>query len=478
MSIEPQRLQNIIEAALLAFGQPLSVDRLLSLFAEDEQVSRQDIRDALQQLQQNCDGRSVELVEVASGFRYQARKDYAQWVSKLWEEKPPRYSRALLETLVLVAYRQPITRAEIEDIRGVSVSSHIMKTLQERDWVRVVGHKDVPGKPALYATTKAFLDYFNLKSLDELPSLMEIRDLDKISAEMDLQGEEIRAEQAQANGDALELLNDEDVERLLPDGYADHGDGIEDDTHSRVVADAETSEEETGVEETHAEETGVIETAVAEPVMDDTDDADNEVEDSEPLQDSDAVWETNQGELVQDEPSEQADESGADATEQGTYSVIHANDEALAAIETEDLPEEVTEPEYEQDAVIRDGEQNSLYAQQSADDSEEMHDVAAMDDLQSSSGGYRDDAEIDAIDSAIDTAIDTGNIETEYDENAQQQTLDAQSGDEQPDTHEPAFSTANYGLRAGRQDEQEQDESEFAEDERHPDRLPAAESNS
>jgi len=238
MSIEIEKLTNIVEAALLAFGQPLSVDRLMSLFTEEEQVSRQDIREALQQLQQACEGQGIELVEVGSGFRYQARKDYAQWVAKLWEEKPPRYSRALLETLVLVAYRQPITRAEIEDIRGVSVSTHIMKTLQERDWVRVVGHKDVPGKPALYATTKAFLDYFNLKSLDELPSLMEIRDLDKISAEIDKQSQEFGAEQTEAA--AQELIEDEDVERLLPDGDVDHGDGV-DDSVEVVVAQREVN---------------------------------------------------------------------------------------------------------------------------------------------------------------------------------------------------------------------------------------------
>ena len=243
MSIETEKLKNILEAALLAYGEPLSLDRLLNLFTEDEPVSRQEIRDTLQQLQQDCEGRSVELVEVGSGFRYQARKDYAQWVSRLWEEKPPRYSRALLETLALVAYRQPITRAEVEDVRGVSVSTHIMKTLQERDWVRVVGHKDVPGKPSLYATTKAFLDYFNLKSLDELPSLMEIRDLDKINSELDLQAAPEPAGDVEENNEnkQVSVLADEPDERLMSDGEGDHGDGIDEDSDEvsvEVSADA------------------------------------------------------------------------------------------------------------------------------------------------------------------------------------------------------------------------------------------------
>jgi len=186
MSLSPEKIKNIVEAALLAAGQPLSIDRLLTLFLDEYQPSRDELRAALASLAEDCAGRGIELVEVGSGFRYQARQDYAQWVARLWEEKPPRYSRALLETLSLIAYRQPITRGEIEDIRGVSVSSHIMKTLQEREWVKVVGHRDVPGKPAMYATTRQFLDYFGLKSLGDLPTLAEIRDIDSINAELDL----------------------------------------------------------------------------------------------------------------------------------------------------------------------------------------------------------------------------------------------------------------------------------------------------
>jgi segregation and condensation protein B len=186
MSLNPEQTKCIIEAALMAAGQPLSMDRILTLFLDGHQPTREEIRQALDMLAAECDGRGVELKEVSSGFRFQAKQDYAQWVARLWEEKPARYSRALLETLALIAYRQPITRGEIEDIRGVTVSSNIMKTLQERDWVKVVGHRDVPGKPAMYATTRQFLDYFNLKGLGELPTLAEIRDIDSINAELDL----------------------------------------------------------------------------------------------------------------------------------------------------------------------------------------------------------------------------------------------------------------------------------------------------
>lgn len=154
---------------------------------EPESVNlKNSIKEIIENLQQDYTGRAMELKEVASGYRFQVRQEYADNVSKLWEERPAKYSRALLETLVLIAYRQPITRGEIEAIRGVSVSSHIIKTLVEREWVRVIGHRDVPGKPSIYGSTKEFLDYFNLKSLDELPSLAEISDLDKIAPELAL----------------------------------------------------------------------------------------------------------------------------------------------------------------------------------------------------------------------------------------------------------------------------------------------------
>ncbi|MHC1481075.1 SMC-Scp complex subunit ScpB [Frateuria aurantia] len=173
-----EQLKPIVEAALLASNQPLSLVQLRELFAAEPGVDRDQLLRALQALQDDCATRGVELVEVAGGWRFQVRPDVYPWLSPLWSEKPGRYSRALLETLALIAYRQPITRPEVEQIRGVAVSSSIMKTLEEREWVRVVGHRDVPGRPALFGTTRTFLDYFNLKSLDELPTLAEIREMD------------------------------------------------------------------------------------------------------------------------------------------------------------------------------------------------------------------------------------------------------------------------------------------------------------
>lgn len=205
-----QQLKNIIEAAIFAAGEPLSIDRLLALFEEEERPEKAQVQQALATLASDYAERGLELKEVSSGYRFQARSDTARWVSRLWEERAPRYSRALLETLALVAYRQPITRAEIEDIRGVAVSTNIIKTLQEREWIRVVGHRDVPGKPAMYATTREFLDYFNLKSLDQLPPLSELKDLDKLNTELDLRlpGEEIESEEKSAAAPAAVIAPD------------------------------------------------------------------------------------------------------------------------------------------------------------------------------------------------------------------------------------------------------------------------------
>lgn len=186
MPIDARQLKNIIEAALLAAMEPLSLERLLALFG-DPPPSCEEIRQAMQLLRKDCVGRGIELKEVGSGFRFQVRQEYAPWVSRLWEERPTRYSHALLETLALIVYRQPITRPEIEDIRGVSVSTPIMKTLLGREWVRVVGYRDVPGKPAMYGTTHHFLDHFNLKSLDDLPPLPEIRGIASSNIELGME---------------------------------------------------------------------------------------------------------------------------------------------------------------------------------------------------------------------------------------------------------------------------------------------------
>ena len=174
--MEKLPIKEIIEAAILAADGPLSIQQLGDIF-EGRSVSNLEIKQALAEIQKSCAGRGFELKKVASGYRFQIRVEYSDWVSRLWKEKTPRYSRALLETLALIAYRQPITRGDIEDVRGVSVSSNIMRTLIERDWIKIVGHREVPGRPALYSTTKAFLDYFNLERLDQLPTLQEIKEL-------------------------------------------------------------------------------------------------------------------------------------------------------------------------------------------------------------------------------------------------------------------------------------------------------------
>lgn len=175
---EPRELAPLLEAFLLASGKPQSMERLFELFEEGERPEPAVFKKALTLLGKSCEGRAFELKEVASGYRLQICEKFAPWVGRLWEERPQRYSRAMLETMALIAYRQPITRGEIEDVRGVAVNSHIVKTLLEREWIRVVGYRDVPGKPAMFATTKAFLDHFNLKNLDDLPPLAELRELE------------------------------------------------------------------------------------------------------------------------------------------------------------------------------------------------------------------------------------------------------------------------------------------------------------
>ncbi|HZF26508.1 MAG TPA: SMC-Scp complex subunit ScpB [Steroidobacteraceae bacterium] len=182
-------LKNVIEAALLAAGRPLSIADLGEVFDERERPTSEEIRAALEALESDYAERGIELREVATGFRVQIRPSMTDAVSRLWQERPQRYSRALLETLALIAYRQPITRAEIEEVRGVTVNPNIVRTLFERNWIRVLGHREVPGRPELLGTTREFLDYFNLKSLDELPSLAELRDMDNLGVQLELSGE-------------------------------------------------------------------------------------------------------------------------------------------------------------------------------------------------------------------------------------------------------------------------------------------------
>lgn len=246
---------------------------------EESANLKTSIKEVIESLQQDYAGRAMELKEVASGFRFQVRQEYSEHVGKLWEERPSKYSRALLETLVLIAYRQPITRGEIEAIRGVSVSSHIVKTLVEREWVRVIGHRDVPGKPAIFGSTKEFLDYFNLKSLDELPSLAEIKDLDKIAPELAL--EEAIAEVA-ANAPDGAQSDDQDTSELNEITELDGTDENSDNSESESDVVAEVSEALVIT----ADESEEASDAVVETEIDD--DFVNEIEESD-QNDSDAV---------------------------------------------------------------------------------------------------------------------------------------------------------------------------------------------
>jgi len=233
--MEQAQLKNIIEAILLTADQPMEIRKLEALFEADEELrpSSDNILQALQDLQNDYEGRGVELKEVASGYRMQVAPENAPWVSRMWEEKPPRYSRALLETLVLIAYRQPITRGEIEEIRGVSVSSHIVKTLTEREWVRVLGHKDVPGRPSMYGTTRDFLDYFNLKTLDDLPSLADITDLDKLHPELALEQEVPATGESSDSSDSSDSSEVSDnLEDTVENDSPDHKNDLTSDNNS------------------------------------------------------------------------------------------------------------------------------------------------------------------------------------------------------------------------------------------------------
>ncbi len=195
------QVKNVIEAALLAAGRPLAVPELAALFSGSEAPQPRDIRQALSALESDYQGRGIELKEVAGGFRVQIRSDVAEPVSKLWQERPVRYSRALLETLALVAYRQPITRGEIESIRGVAVNPNIIKMLLERNWIRIVGHRDVPGRPELLGTTQEFLNYFSLKQLEELPALSQLKEMEHLRTQLTLPGEAPMVDGPAGSGD-------------------------------------------------------------------------------------------------------------------------------------------------------------------------------------------------------------------------------------------------------------------------------------
>ena len=235
--MDESEIKIFIEAALLAAGRPLSVDQIHGLFDADAAPAKSEIRRAVSQLIEDYEDRGVTIVEVASGFRLQIKASMAERLHRLWEERPPRYSRALFETLALIAYRQPITRGEIEEIRGVSVSTNIVRSLLEREWVRVVGHRDVPGRPAMFGTTRAFLDYFGLKKLDDLPPLADLADWESLRVQLNLPAVEEETTEpelavvtelpvaARDIDDAIEVassldVDDEDLPVLSPDSIA------------------------------------------------------------------------------------------------------------------------------------------------------------------------------------------------------------------------------------------------------------------
>ena len=244
-----KKLKQIIEGAIMASESPLSLDNLMSLFEMDP-PTRDAVRGALEEIEADCDGRGFELKKLASGYRFQVRGEYGEWVSRLWEERPQRYTRALLETLALIAYKQPITRGDIEEVRGVAVSTNIIRSLLEREWIRIVGHRDVPGRPAMYATTKSFLDYFNLSNLDELPTLSEIRDLDEMTSRLDLDEPLIEMKTI--------VLSDEDIEAEI----------FEDTDLDEVATTVDTIREN-------------IRRVMAPPALDDDDDDDSDDNDAD-----------------------------------------------------------------------------------------------------------------------------------------------------------------------------------------------------
>ena len=298
-----KKLKQIIEGAIMASESPLSLDNLMSLFEMDP-PTRDEVRGVLEEIEADCDGRGFELKKLASGYRFQVRSEYGEWVSRLWEERPQRYTRALLETLALIAYKQPITRGDIEEVRGVAVSTNIIRSLLEREWIRIVGHRDVPGRPAMYATTKSFLDYFNLANLDELPTLSEIRDLDEMTSRLDLDEPLIEMKTI--------VLSDEDVEAEI----------FEDTDLDEVATTVDTIREN-------------IRRVMAPPVLDDDDDdsEDNDADDETVSEDETGV--AKDALLIDDRSSDDHDNlanaGSSDTSESGQQPSVEAPEIATAS---------------------------------------------------------------------------------------------------------------------------------------------------
>jgi len=280
--------KQIIEGLLLAAGKPLPISKIADVFPEHERPETEELQAAIKAIELDCEQRGFELKKVASGYRFQVKQEFGEWVGKLWDERPQRYSRALLETISIIAYRQPITRGEIEKIRGVAVSTNIIRTLIEREWVRVVGHRDVPGRPAMYATTKQFLDYFNLKSLEELPPLSEIRDLEELDPELSLEESAPESRVLEFPGvedyeDEFDVPDEEEemaaaigtrpIEEILGIQEEEPEEDWDDDSDAELVTSNEN------VEDTSADHS--LESAVADDSEDDSnEETDGETDDS------------------------------------------------------------------------------------------------------------------------------------------------------------------------------------------------------
>jgi segregation and condensation protein B len=312
--MDQQLITRIVEAALLASNQPLTLVQLNALFPEDQPPPADSIEQALEALRETSADRGVELVEVASGFRFQVKADVHAWVARLWTERQTRYTRATLETLALIAYRQPITRGEIEQVRGVAVNSNIIKALEEREWIRVVGHRDVPGKPALFGTTKGFLDYFGLKRLDELPPLSELKDIGELEPQLQFEGAPIAAGGIAAGDTEASNADDAAGDVQTDDDAAAHH---EETQHETAHADA-------GLDEPAADELPVEDTSIEDTIED------TSVEGV----DADEIDEDTSEHALEGDPEAAPGERAADVNdpEQDTY-----------AVETTTVPEQDTD---------------------------------------------------------------------------------------------------------------------------------------
>ena len=375
-------LKHIIEATLLAAGKPITTQQLMDLFEERERPTPEFFTTAIGMLIADYENRGIELVEVASGWRIQVRPKAAEVVSRLWSERPAKYSRAFLETLALIAYRQPITRSEIEEIRGVSISSTIMRTLQERGWIRTVGHREVPGRPELLGTTREFLDYFGLKSLDQLPTLAELKDIETIGVQLELPADQPQATEASAEGEAAASTE----EGAPTEGTVASGEAAESAGEAEATADADAA----GEAGTDAEDDADGETvAEADSDEDETDDDDSDDEDDDDDEDED---EDEDDEDDEDESNEDDDDS---------------DDEDDDDDESDDEDDELSADAADDDTVLSAG---------AADDDSELSANAEDDETELSADAEDDDAELLADDDDEDSGASSPMVASSEDE--------------------------------------------------------------